>query len=48
MVGDHPGFDFVSSVQVPNLKSVVHFLLVDFEGWVTIIGMVGDHPGDGG
>ena len=28
-------------------KSIL-FLLVDFGRWVTILGMVGDHPGDGG
>ena len=33
---------------VPNSKSVVHFLMVDFGWLVTILGMVGDHPGDGG
>ena len=29
--------------------SVVHFILVDFNfgWWVTILGMVGDHPVDG-
>ena len=38
MVGDHPwqlpppGVSFVSSVYVPNTKSVAHFLLVDFGG----------------
>ena len=33
---------------MPNSNSVVHYLLVDF-GWrVTILGMVGDHPVDGG
>ena len=32
----------------PNFKSVVLFLLVDFGWLVTILGMVGDHPGDGG
>ena len=54
---DHPGdgadhlhynyFNFVSSSKVPNFYSVVHFLLVDFEWWMTIIGMVGDHSWDG-
>ena len=29
---------------VPNSKSIVHFLLVDFGRWVTILGMVADHP----
>ena len=33
---------------MPNFKSVVLFLLKDFGWWVTILGMVGDHPGDGG
>ena len=33
---------------MPNSKSVVHFLLVDFGWWVTILGMVGDPLGDGG
>ena len=30
--------------------SVVHFILVDFNfgWWMTILGMMGDHPGDGG
>ena len=32
---------------MPNFKSVIHFLLVYFEWWVTILGNVGDHPGDG-
>ena len=27
-----PGVSFVSSVYVPNTKSVAHFLLVDFGG----------------
>ena len=27
-----------------NSKSVVHFLLSEFGLWVTIIGMVADHP----
>ena len=32
---------------MPNSKSVVQFLQVDF-GWCgTILWMVGDHPGDG-
>ena len=26
----------------------MHFLLVDFEWWVTILGMVGENPWDGG
>ena len=33
---------------MPNFMSVVLFFLVDFGWWVTILGMVGDHPGDGG
>ena len=33
---------------MPNSKSVVHFLMVDFGWLVTILGVVGDHPGDGG
>ena len=33
---------------MPNSKSVVHFLMVDFGWLVTILGMVGDHPGDDG
>ena len=33
---------------MPNSKSVVHFLMVDFGLLVTILGIVGDHPGDGG
>ena len=33
---------------MPNSKSVVHFLMVDFGWLVTILGMVGDHPGGGG
>ena len=59
MVGDHPGdgltihdtssgLNFVIQVYVPNSKSVVNFLLVDFQWWVTILWMVGDHLGDGG
>jgi len=28
-------------------QSVVHFLLLDFGWFVTILWMVGDHPGDG-
>ena len=56
MVGDHPwhlspGASFEYQVKVPNSKSVVHFLLVDFGdfgGWVTILGMAGDHPGECG
>ena len=37
MAGDRPGVggygvNFVSEVYVPNSKSVVHFLLVDFGG----------------
>ena len=32
---------------VPNSKSVVHFLLLDFEWLVTILWMVGDNSGDG-
>ena len=32
---------------MPNFKSVVLFLLVDFGWWVTILGMVVDHPVDG-
>ena len=37
MAGDHPGdggwgLNFVSEVFVPNSKSVVHFILVDFGG----------------
>ena len=43
-----PGLNFVSQVYVPNSKSVVHFLMVDFGWLVTILGMVGNHPGDGG
>ena len=33
---------------MPNSKTVVHFILVDFDfGWcVTILLMVGDHPGE--
>ena len=38
---------FVRYVYVPNSKSVVHFLLLDFGWLVTIIWMAGDHPGDG-
>ena len=33
---------------MPNFKSVVLFPLEDFGWWVTILGMVGDHPWDGG
>ena len=33
---------------MPNSNSVVHFFLVDFGWWVTILGKVGDHLGDGG
>ena len=33
---------------LPNFNSVVHFLLVDFGWWRTILGLVGDHYGDGG
>ena len=29
---------------MPNSKSVVGFLLVDFGWWVTMLGMVADHP----
>ena len=32
----------------PNFKSVVHFLLEDFRWWVSILGMMGDHPVDVG
>ena len=42
-----PDLKFGSNPYVPNLKFVVHFLLVDFGWCVTILGMVGDHPGDG-
>ena len=54
MVGDHPrngistGDNFMSYVFVPNLKSVVHFLLVNLGWWVTILEKVGYQPGDGG
>ena len=30
-----------------NSNSVIHYLLADFELWVTILGMLGDHPSDG-
>ena len=43
-----PGLNLVSKVSAQNPKSIVNFLLVDFEWWVTILGMVGDHPWDGG
>ena len=49
-----PGVSFVSKVQMPNSKNVLHFLLVGDHplgggwpslGWrVTLRGMVGDHP----
>ena len=39
-----PGLNFVSQFYVPNSKSVVHFLMVDFGWLVTILGMAGDHP----
>ena len=55
IVADHPwklspGLNFVDEVEVPNSKSVVHFILVDFNfrWWVTILGMLGDNPGDCG
>ena len=41
-----PGL-IVGEVLVANFESVVLFLLVDFGWWVTILGMVGDHPKDG-
>ena len=45
MVGDHPwllspGVSFVSSVYVPNTKSVAHFLLVDFGGGCYLLSVV--------
>ena len=40
-----PGLNFV--IYVPNSKSVVHFLLSDFGGLVTILWIVDDEPGDG-
>ena len=43
-----PGLNFLSQVYVPNSKPVVHFPLVDLGWWVTILWMVGGHPGDGG
>ena len=52
MVGDHPwdgGRPFMAVVTwsyVPQSKAVVHFILVDFGWWLTILGMVDDHPGD--
>ena len=46
--GTSPGLNFVSQVHVQNSKSVVYFPLVDFGWLVTILGMVGDHLGDGG
>ena len=42
-VSDHPlqlspGLSFVSSVKVPNSRSIVHFLLVDFwEGLLVVV-----------
>ena len=46
-----PGVSFANKVDMSNSKSVVHFLLVDFGKWVTILGMmvtilgmVADHP----
>ena len=46
MVVAPPGVSFVSSVYVPNTKSVAHFLLVDFgEGYLLL---VVNHPKDGG
>ena len=46
--GISTGLNFMSYVDVPNSKSVVHFPLVDLGWWVTIIWMVGDHLRDGG
>ena len=46
--GTSLGLNFVSESYIPNSKSVVQFLLVYFEWWSTILGMVGDHPVDGG
>ena len=46
--GISTGLNFMSYVYVPNSKPVVHFPLVDLGWWVTILWMVGDHPGDGG
>ena len=43
-----PGLNFVSQFYVPNSKSVGYFLMVHFGWLVTILGMVVDHPGDGG
>ena len=43
-----PGPNVVSLVYVSNSKSVVYFLMVHFGWLLTILGMVGDHPGDGG
>ena len=45
-----PGLNFVDYVLLPNSMSVLHFILVDFNfgWWLTILGMVGDHPGDRG
>ena len=37
----------MSYVYVLNSKPVVHFPLVDLGWWVTILWMVGDHPGWG-
>ena len=43
-----PGLNLTSEVWVPNSKSLVHFILVDFRWWVPSLGMVSDHPCDGG
>ena len=45
--GISTGLIFMSYVYVPNSKPVVRFLLVDLGWWVTILWMIGDHPGDG-
>ena len=43
-----PGLNIASKVWVLNSKSLVHFILVDFRWWVPSLGMVSDHPCDGG
>ena len=43
-----PGLNIANKVWVLNSKSLVHFVLVDFRWWVPILGMVSDHPCDGG
>ena len=39
------GLNVVSEVYVQHSMSVVHFLMVDFGWWVTILGMVVTIPG---